>query len=118
MARPYAIWAVLWAALMFIGATAKSQPAVCLLFPQEDKVIHFIEYALLAYLLYGAFSHSSETRRIRRAAVYTAIVAVAYGGALELYQAFLPWRDCNALDFMANCAGVAFTLGLCWRPRG
>ncbi|MEI6634082.1 MAG: VanZ family protein [Chlamydiota bacterium] len=118
MARPYAICAVLWAVLMFIGATAKSQPSVCLLFPQEDKVIHFVEYAIFAFLLYRMFIHSSKTRVITMAAAYTAIVAVAYGGALELYQAFLPYRECSALDFMANCAGVAFTLGLCWRPRG
>jgi VanZ family protein len=118
MARPYIICAVLWAVLMFLGATAKSQPAVCLLFPQEDKVIHFVEYAIFAFILYRVFIHSSKTRVITMAAAYTAIIAVGYGGALELYQAFLPWRDCNALDFMANCAGVAFTLGLCWRPRG
>jgi VanZ family protein len=118
MARPYAICAFLWALLMFIGATAKTTPAVCLLFPQEDKVLHFVEYAVFAFLLYRAFSHASTSRAVAMAAVYTAIVAVVYGGALELYQAFLPYRECNALDFMANCAGVAFTLGLCWKPRG
>lgn len=117
MARPYALVAMLWAAVMFFAAFTRATPGVCMLFPQEDKVLHFLEYACFAFLLYQSFSHASGVRTIRRAAILTAVIAAAYGGALELMQAYLPYRDCNALDFMANCAGVAFTLGLCWKPR-
>ena len=117
MARPYAIAAFLWATLMFFAATAAEQSAAFVLFPQEDKLLHFVEYAVFALLLYRVFSHSSDTRTIKKAAVYTACVAVVYGVALEAYQSLLPHRDCSLLDFLANCAGIAFTLGLCWKPR-
>lgn len=111
MGRPYAVAAFIWAAVMLYAACASVQPA-CMLFPQEDKVLHFLEYAIFALLLYGAFAHSSNMTVIRKATALTAAVAVAYGGAIELLQSYLPYRDCSALDFMANCAGVAFTLGL------
>lgn len=117
MLRPYALATILWAAVMCFAACTNATPAACLLFSQEDKVLHFLEYALFAFLLYQTFNHSSQLQTIRRAAVLTAVVAIAYGGALEFIQSFLPYRECNALDFMANCAGAAFTLGLCWRPR-
>lgn len=116
MARPYAIAAFLWAALMLLAAATRTQPAAAVLFSQEDKLLHFIEYAVFALLLYRVFSHSSDARTIGRAAVYTACIAVGYGIALEGLQFMLPHRECSVYDFLANCAGVAFTLGLCWRP--
>ena len=116
MSRPYAIAAFLWAALMLVAAVSQTQPAAATLFPQEDKLLHFIEYAVFALLLYRVFSHSSDTRIIGRAALYTACIAIGYGIALEALQSTLPYRECTVYDFLANCAGVAFTLGLCWRP--
>jgi VanZ family protein len=116
MARPYAIAAFLWAALMLLAAATRTQPAAAVLFSQEDKLLHFIEYTVFALLLYRVFSHSSDARTIGRAAVYTACIAVGYGIALEGLQFMLPHRECSVYDFLANCAGVAFTLGLCWRP--
>lgn len=117
MARPYALAATLWAAVMLFAACTSAQPAVCFLFPQEDKVLHFLEYALFAVLLHQTFIHSSRMRLIHGAAVLTAAVAVSYCAALEALQLFLPHRDGNALDFAAGCAGVAFTLGLRGNPR-
>lgn len=112
MARPYALGALLWAAVMLYAACASTPPAFAGLFPQADKALHFIEYAFFALLLHGAFRHSSRMTVIRRATMLTAVVAAAYGGAIELLQGLLPHRECSALDFMANCAGAAFTLAM------
>jgi len=107
MARPYALLAFLWALVILIASSVPLQPRVCTLFPHEDMLLHFLEFALLAALVYKAFIHSSEMRTARQAAVLTFLIVVPYGAALELYQWFIPYRECSLFDFLANCAGSA-----------
>lgn len=107
MARPYALLAFLWALVIFIAASVPLQPRVCALFPYEDKLLHFLEFALLAALVYKAFRHSSEMRIAGMAASLTFLIVVPYGAALEVYQWSIPFRACSLFDFFANCAGSA-----------
>jgi VanZ family protein len=106
MARPYALLAFLWALAILIASSAPLQPRVCALFPHEDKLLHFLEFALLAAMVYKSFMHSSKMCIAWQAAVLTLLIVVPYGAALELYQWCIPYRECSLLDFLANCAGA------------
>lgn len=97
----------LWALAMFICASRPISPEWRVLFPQEDKLWHFLEFALLAALVYKTFAHSSETRIAVRAAALTCLIALPYAAALEIYQCYVPFRECSLFDFIANCAGSA-----------
>jgi len=92
---------------MLIWASRPVPPEWCALFPHEDKVWHFLEFALLAMLVYKSFAHSSETRIAVRSVALTLLIVLPYAVALELYQWFIPFRDCSFLDLVANCAGTA-----------
>ncbi len=105
MARPYALLAFLWALVILIASSMPLPAHVCATFPHEDKLIHFLEFAVLAALMCKAFIHSSEMSTAARAAMLTLMIVVPYGAALELYQWCIPYRDCNLFDFLANCAG-------------
>jgi len=107
MARSYALLAFLWALVILITSSLELPSRLCAAFPHEDKLLHFLEFALLAAIIYKAFMHSSEMRTAARAAVLTLLIVVPYGAALELYQWCIPYRECSLFDFFANCAGSA-----------
>jgi len=110
MGKPYSLFALLWALAIFWGASARVEIGGYLLFPQEDKLAHFIEFALLALLIHRAFYHSSRLSLARQAAKWAFIISVCYGGVLEVYQRYLPYRSCDIVDFLADCAGILAAL--------
>ena len=70
-----------------------------------DKVIHFVEYMVLALLFHwGLAQHSRSERALAFAAVVFACLAI---GALdEFTQFFIPQRDSSIMDWLADAAGV------------
>jgi len=71
-----------------------------------DKLQH-----LLAYLALGAAagfwaSPSFWKRRPAPAFFLTALAASAYGAVDEFHQYFVPGRDCNAWDWLADTSGA------------
>lgn len=97
---------LVWMALIFVGSSipnefAPSQPAI-----PFDKVAHFGEYSVLAFLLVGV-SRSYVRGRARRAAVVGCIVfAAAFGASDEFHQRFVPGRDAGLPDFSADVVGA------------
>jgi VanZ family protein len=72
-----------------------------------DKLLHFIEYALLATLTVRAFSSISWSRR-RWCAWLIGLFVVALMGALdEIFQSTIPGRSSDILDFLADVLGGA-----------
>lgn len=76
------------------------------LFPQADKLMHFILYAGFTASLAWAFE---TTRFGRRGLVFwmAAAVAAAYGATDELHQLFVPGRSCDIFDWLADALGAA-----------
>jgi VanZ family protein len=65
---------------------------------------HFAEYFVLAVLVTAAWG--SRSGRMR-GAVLALTLAVGLGAVIEVVQAFLPYRDCQAVDVLVNAAGAA-----------
>ncbi len=70
-----------------------------------DKVIHFIEYAVLALLIYwGLVQQAKHERLLTFCAVVFAGMAI---GALdEFIQYFIPHRDSSIMDWLSDAAGI------------
>ncbi|MDD5557716.1 MAG: VanZ family protein [bacterium] len=117
MARPFALAAFLWAAAILVGSVTPHVPAAFALFAHEDKVLHFVEFALLSFLVYKAFIHSSDIRLARRALRIALLLGLVYAAAIEVVQDFLPNRECSLADLAAGWAGVALVVLLA-RQRG
>lgn len=66
---------------------------------------HFIEYAILAALLFVALRHG---RSPRQAAVLAVVIASLYGASDEIHQLFTPGRVSDPLDWLTDTAGAAF----------
>lgn len=110
----FLLWCLAWLAVVVLSLRPIPDP----LRDVSDKLLHVLGYAAMAAAAAG-FCH--EPRRL----LGWAALAVAIGGALELAQAFVPWRSADPLDAAANAAGAAlgWLLGSLWlalliRPLG
>jgi VanZ family protein len=70
-----------------------------------DKLLHAIEYVVLAALSYRAFRRAAGPHAARYAVVYAAAAASFYGVSDEVHQAFVPFRTATWLDWLADTAG-------------
>ena len=76
----------------------------------SDKILHFIAYLVLVFLLWFAISPDRKVSWRRAAAWWVLLVTVWYGVIDELLQGVVAGRNCDVMDFFADLAGV--TTGL------
>jgi VanZ family protein len=75
----------------------------------SDKFLHAVEYGVLGALCCRAL-YGSQREAWRRQAMLLAIVFTAlYGLSDEIHQAFVPFRESSAYDWIADTIGA--TLG-------
>ena|SRR5689334_1614531 len=91
----FLLWWALWACVGYLSLTPIRLPP-----GTSDKLLHFTGYALMSAAAVG-FCHTRH-----RLALWAAL-ATAFGGGIEIAQAFIPYRSCELLDFVADAAGAA-----------
>ncbi|OGW47231.1 MAG: hypothetical protein A2V62_00105, partial [Nitrospirae bacterium RBG_19FT_COMBO_58_9] len=105
----YWVPAALYAGLIFFFS-AQSHPEDDLpsfLFKEvSDKVLHAVEYAVLALLCYRAFRWAAGPVLARQAVVLAILTASVYGLTDEVHQAFVPFRDSSWQDWLADTVGA------------
>ena len=76
----------------------------------NDKLLHFVDFFLLALLGFKTFNSSSK--RLFQAHAGTKIVTFSlfYGALLEWIQTAVPGRDASFRDWMADAAGTLAAL--------
>ena len=75
------------------------------LFDLSDKLLHGIAYGILGILLFRAF-HQTTTPRV---SISLAIVcSMAFGISDEFHQWFVPHRQADTLDVVADTLGATF----------
>jgi VanZ family protein len=82
--------------------------------PFKDKGAHIIEYGILAAL--NAFAIRGTLLGIRLRGVLLRAVALTFvwGYLDELHQAFVPGRNCDAFDLLADTIGACAGAGCFW----
>lgn len=108
--------ALAWMGLIFY---LSSQPSLDIpgLFPHQDKVMHFGFYGVLGVLLLGAMAMPPNGFQ-RPAALLATALASLYGVSDEVHQMFVPGREADVLDWLADTAGaLSATLLLAWLSR-
>jgi VanZ family protein len=73
-----------------------------------DKVQHFIAYFALAAAIGLWFSSSKSPKRQWKLFLASAAIASVYGVVDEIHQYFVPGRDCNVWDWLADSVGAVF----------
>ena len=93
------VGAAAWAAVIFglSALPAGATPLSPFPFPGDDKVVHAAVYAVLGALLRVALGRTGPAIAL----------AAAYGVTDEVHQAFVPGRDADAFDWIADAVGSA-----------
>jgi VanZ family protein len=101
---------------LLLGASviaASSRPVVAGLgFQGGDKVAHFSVYGLLATLLCRTLPSGW------RGALLALAIASLFGATDEWHQSFVPGREADVMDWLADTSGAGLAIGLYvfWRP--
>ena len=106
--------AIAYAILILTVSSIPSLKTPQVRFIAADKVAHFVEYAIFAFLAFRSLVHVPALAR-RNLAVPAAILLVAVFAYLdELYQRHIPGRHSDMADYVADLAGALLVLGLTW----
>ena len=70
-----------------------------------DKVVHFVEYGILGFLLFRVIFSSGKISA-KWSVMLVIFCAAALGAVDEAYQFFTP-RDCSVYDWIFDCLGAA-----------
>jgi VanZ family protein len=71
----------------------------------QDKLLHAAEYAVLGGLLVPALRVAGLRPRV--ALLAAVVVASAFGATDELHQSFVPGRNADVADWVADTLGAA-----------
>ena len=77
-----------------------------------DKLIHFFEYAILAFLVARAIAAMPRIERGWSIWIVSSLVVLAVGCADECYQSIVPNRSSELLDLLADGIGGMVGSGL------
>jgi VanZ family protein len=111
--RFWRVATLVWAGIIFVSGVAPTAGMVHAISEGHDTLTttaaHFAVYAVLGFLLVPALGGwSIDFHRI----ALTLVLAAALGGAIELIQAPLPYRDAQLADFLVDVAGAAAGLAV------
>lgn len=70
-----------------------------------DKILHFTAYALLGFLFFRALGTLALRKRPRLTALLSIMAASLYGLSDEIHQYFVPLRDADVFDWLADVIG-------------
>jgi VanZ family protein len=105
--------AILWSVIIFIALVVSAQGLEhekVKLFPQADKVIHFILFGVFTLLWLTYLEHAGYINKHRHFA-FILTISIAYGVGMEFVQ-MLPIvsRDFSIGDMIADAAGSSAAL--------
>jgi VanZ family protein len=75
-------------------------------FIEIDKVIHFCEYAIFTWLVYRATAHLHVRVGVEEATFLALGFVALFAFGDEFYQSFVPGRQSDAADFLADVAAA------------
>ncbi len=115
MVRKLQFWlpAIIWALIIFLLSSRPSVQASRFILYDFllKKTAHFIEYFVLATLIYRSLRN---TAKISKSNLYLAsvVLAVLYAISDEIHQTFIPTREGRIRDVIIDSAGIAFAISV------
>ena len=121
--RSVSLWAppALYALAIFVSSSLAAPPAPPPHF--TDKHMHLLGYAGFALVLVRALSGACWSGVTVATTLLAALIAAAYGVTDEWHQAFVPGRQADAADVLADAAGAVLAVAAVgavarWRHAG
>ncbi len=96
---------VLYCLLIYIQS-ANPSPEHIPLFPFADKALHFFAYGFMGILFYRAYQTLGIRDNIQMLMLLSAVSASLYGISDEIHQSFVPFREAEVADVIADILGA------------
>ncbi len=112
LVRQASLWTppLLYMALIY-GLSAQPNPLPEVTTRVWDKLLHAVEYAVLACLFYRALA--GEMIDPVRTAILAVFLTSGYAAIDEYHQMFVPMRNSDIRDWMADSLGAGLSGGVC-----
>lgn len=101
----YHLPVILYAGAILTISSISYLPAPKIGLLRADSLVHFLEYAIFAFLLFRSISHISPKLRLTTAALLTLLALSLFAVADEYLQSFIPGRTSDVYDVLADLAG-------------
>ena len=109
--------ALLYLLGIFIGGSLPQGPDLGLDFAFKDKLLHLVVFAGFELLIWRALRYLKPGRGVGWLLVSSCLLAAASGALLEFWQALLPTREAEVLDWIADALGALLAAALLWRSK-
>jgi VanZ family protein len=76
------------------------------IFPYVDKVLHVTAYGILGILFYRAYQTLRLKNNIKMLMFLSVVSASLYGTSDEIHQSFVPFREAEVTDVIADMIGA------------
>ncbi len=73
--------------------------------PHMDKFLHFVVYGILGILFFRAYSTLRIKNNVNLTIIFSILSSGLYGISDELHQYFVPYREAELMDALANLLG-------------
>ena len=73
--------------------------------PFLDKIVHFAAFSVFYILTYGALRENGVRKKLF---LWAFLIGALYGAVIEIYQYFVPYRECSLWDWLADISGEVF----------
>ncbi len=95
---------IIFCLIIFIQSSYPS-PETAPDLPYFDKLLHFSAYAVLGALFLRAFKTTQFKNNINLVIILSILASSFYGISDELHQYFVPCRDADIIDALADILG-------------
>jgi len=106
----YHLPAMLYAALIIILSSMPNLQPPDFGVLTYDKLLHFVEYAVFAFLFYRSFSQLKRLNTKSIAALITFALLLVFSVGDEFHQKFVPGRTSDIFDVLADVLGGALVI--------
>lgn len=118
MKRLIFLWGpVVFFAVLVFAVSSMSHPMDKDPFKHFDKVAHITEYGLFALLLFRALNGTLHRKSFLLLAVFTILIILGYGISDEIHQYFVPARQSDIKDVIADGLGAAMAMTVVFIKR-
>ena len=82
-----------------------------------DKIAHFVEYGIFAWVAFRSFSNIDRNYPLVRAFLLSVTFILAFAILDEYYQRFVPGRHFDIYDLLTDAGGAILVLLLIWMRK-
>ena len=104
-------------AFMIFHLSAQSHPLETMELLQKtnmDKILHIAEYAIFAFLIAKAISISFTRTSAVKMVLAVCVIGVLYAVSDEYHQSFVPCRNSDYFDTVADSVGIMLGAATMW----